>query len=85
MCVNPIVSNTNSVYSRNQYKKRLYHYNPVGDPFRVGQVKSTKAMSATNRGATLECSGFYQDDSLKSQSRLRGKRGENYDELLVKL
>ena len=42
-------------------------------------------MSAANRGATFELLGFYQCDSLRSQSRLRGKRGENYDELLDKL
>ena len=42
-------------------------------------------MSAANRGATFECSGFYQGDSLKPKNRLRDKRGENYDELLVKL
>ena len=42
-------------------------------------------MSAANRGATFKCLGFYQGDSLKLKSRLRGKRGENYDELLVKL
>ena len=42
-------------------------------------------MSAVNRGATFKCSGFYQEDSLRLKSRLRGKRGENYDELLVKL
>ena len=79
------MSNANSVYSRSQYKKRLYHYNPVVDPFRVGRVESTKAMSAANRGATFECSGFYQGDSLRPKRRLRGKRGENYDELLDKL
>ena len=59
--------------------------NPVGDPFHKGRVKNTKAMSATNRGATFKCSGFYQDDSLKLKGRLRGKRGENYYELPVKL
>ena len=42
-------------------------------------------MSAMNRGATFKYSGFYQNDSLKPKSRLRDKRGENYDELLVKL
>ena len=42
-------------------------------------------MSAANRGTTFKCSGFYQYDSLKPEDRLRGKRGENYDELLVKL
>ena len=59
--------------------------NPVGDPFRVGRIESTKAMSAVNRGATFKCSGFYQEDSLKLKGRLRDKRGENYDELLDKL
>ena len=54
--------------------------NLVGDPFCEGQVESTKAMSATNRGATFRCSGFYRDDSLGPKSRLRGKRGENYYE-----
>ena len=33
--------------------------NPVGDPFYEGQVKSTKAISATNRGTTLKFLGFY--------------------------
>ena len=42
-------------------------------------------MSAANRGATFRRLGFYQDDSLKPKNRLRDKRGENYDELLVKL
>ena len=42
-------------------------------------------MSAANRGATLKHSGFYLDDSLEPKNRLRDKRGENYDELLVKL
>ena len=42
-------------------------------------------MSAANRDATFEFSGLYQEDSLKPKGRLRGKRGENYDELLVKL
>ena len=79
------MSKTKLVYSRSQYKKRLYHYNPVGDPFRVGRVESTKAVSAANRGATFEFLGFYQCDSLRPKRRLRGKRGENYDELLVKL
>ena len=59
--------------------------NPVGDPFHKGRVESTEAMSAMNRGATFRCSGFYQDDSLKPKGRLRGKRGENYYELLIKL
>ena len=79
---NPIVSNP---YSRNEDNKRLSHYNPVGDPFCVGQVESTKAMSAANRGTTFKCLGFYQCDSLRPKSRLRDKRGENYYELLVKL
>ena len=83
--MSPIVSNTNSVDSRNQDKKHLSHFNLVGDPFHVGRVESTKAMSAANRGATFKRSGFYQDDSLKLKGRLRGERGENYDELLVKL
>ena len=55
------------------------------NPFHVGRVESTKAMSATNRSATFRCSGFYQNDSLRPENRLRGKRGENYDELLIKL
>ena len=42
-------------------------------------------MSAANRDATFKCSGFYRNDSLRPKGRLRGKRGENYDELLVKL
>ena len=42
-------------------------------------------MSAANRGATFKRSGFYRCDSLRLKGRLRGKRGENYDELLVKL
>ena len=66
-----------SCSSRNQDKKRLSHYNPVGDPFHVGWVESTKAMSAANRGAIFRCSGFYRYDSLKPEDRLRGKRGEN--------
>ena len=59
--------------------------NPVGDPFRKGRIESTKAMSATNRGTTFKFSGFYPSDSLRPKCRLRGKRGENYYELLVKL
>ena len=42
-------------------------------------------MSAANRGTTFKCSGFYQYDSLRLKRRLRGKRGENYYELLIKL
>ena len=72
-------------FSRSQYKKHLYHYNLVGDPFHVGRVESTKAMSAVNRGATFRLFRILSDDSLRSESRLRGKRGENYNELLIKL
>ena len=81
LVLNPIVSNP---YSRNRDNKQLSHYNPVGDPFHEGQVKSTKAMSAMNRGTTFKFSGFYQGDSLRPKGRLRSKRGENYYELLIK-